>query len=671
MKQRKLLNFWRSWKSLTAAALFSVSGAAHAQLSGTVTVGTGGTYSTLTALATAISGSGVSGALTVDFVSDVTESSTVTFTQNATNSTSSTKTITINGNGKKFISSATYAGIALNGMDYMTIAGLVIQRTSTSATQWGVHFYGQADYNTLKNCTIEYTAMSTGSTAGGAYVVFSASTTSPTSMTSTYNGRYNVVDNNLMRTTSSNSPGPTYAITDMGSSSLYSSTASNNTFKNNTIQNYYYMGIYNYYTNGEEFLNNDISRANSTSNNAYSLTYIFYNYYTYSTNRSTRIEGNKIHDLPYAGAVAAASGYTSTVYGMYNYYNYGTAANNFTIKGNTFENIVCASSNYFTYSYYNYYANVDGNTIRNWRSLGTSAYCYGFYMYYQYSGHKFNNNVIEKCFTKYYTYFVYLYYGDKQEITGNVIKNNVTADGSTAYTYAWYVYSPSTSFTHIFEDNTMDSNDFGCYTYGHYFYYWNGTFNRNKITNNRIYNANYSGYYGYFYATAHQYYYNFQCNNNLFANNLGTYGAFALYCYSYNSGTYYAEFKQNTVKDDHSKSSYAYPYVYGLYLYPYYHTKVNVIGNIVDVQNTYGCYPAYAYNANGAGAFLWNYNNYYLKNVSYQYWYCNNGSANDLNGWNGLAFAGTSETGHLPVYKDLTKNDYRVDVFELQNRVPQ
>jgi hypothetical protein len=131
------------------------------------------------------------------------------------------------------------------------------------------------------------------------------------------------------------------------------------------------MGVYNYYTNGDEFLNNDISRANSTSNNAYSLTYIFYNYYTYSTNRSTRIEGNKIHDLPYAGAVAAASGYTSTVYGMYNYYNYGTAANNFTIKGNTFENIVCASSNYFTYSYYNYYANVDGNTIRNWRSLGT------------------------------------------------------------------------------------------------------------------------------------------------------------------------------------------------------------------------------------------------------------------------------------------------------------
>jgi hypothetical protein len=60
-----------------------------------------------------------------------------------------------------------------------------------------------------------------------------------------------------------------------------------------------------------------------------------------------------------------------------------------------------------------------------------------------------------------------------------------------------------------------------------------------------------------------------------------------------------------------------------------------------------------------------------LKNVSYQYWYCNNGSANDLNGWNGLGFAGKNETGHLPVYKDLAKNDYRVEVFELQNRVPQ
>jgi len=348
-----------------AAGMF-LSGWVNAQISGTVTVGTGGTYTTWAALATAIN-SGVSGPLTVDVISDLTSTSVVTFTQNASYPTSSTNTITINGNGKKLTSSATYAGIVLNGMDYMTIDGLVIQKTLASGSQWGIQFMGQADYNTVKNCNIEFTALSTGSTAGSAYIVFSASTTSPTSYTSTYNGRFNVIDDNLMRTTSSNSPGPTYAIVDMGSSSVYSSTASNNTFKNNEIQNFYYMGFYNYYTNGEEFLNNDISRANATSNNSYSVCYLYYNYYTYSTNRSTRIEGNNAHDLPYNGAVTAGSGYSSTVYGMYNYYNYGNASNYFTIKDNTFKNIVCASTNYFSYSYYNYYIKFDGNIIKNWR----------------------------------------------------------------------------------------------------------------------------------------------------------------------------------------------------------------------------------------------------------------------------------------------------------------
>ena len=253
------------------AALLSVSGWANAQLSGTVTVGTGGTYSNFTALATAISGNGVSGALTVDVISDITESSTVSFTQNASNSTSSTRTITIKGNSKKFSNSATNAAIILNGMDYMTIDGLVIQKTGTGTAQFGIIFQGQADYNTVKNCTIEYTALTTGTTAGGAYIAFTASTTSATSMTSTYNGRFNTIDNNLMRTTNSNSPGPCYAITDMGTSSLASSTASNNTFSNNTIQNFFYMALYNYYTNGDQFIKNDISRANArlySGNNA-------------------------------------------------------------------------------------------------------------------------------------------------------------------------------------------------------------------------------------------------------------------------------------------------------------------------------------------------------------------------------------------------------------------
>jgi hypothetical protein len=313
------------------AALLSVSGWANAQLSGTVTVGTSGTYTTWQALATAISTSGLSGALTVNVTSDLTTTTVVEFKQPTSNLTSSTNTITIKGNGYKLSSSFANAAILINGMDYMTIDGLVIQKTGTGTAQFGIIFQGQADYNTVKNCTIEYTALTTGTTAGGAYIAFTASTTSATSMTSTYNGRFNTIDNNLMRTTNSNSPGPCYAITDMGTSSLASSTASNNTFSKNTIQNFFYMALYNYYTNGDQFIKNDISRANATSMNANSSSFVSYNYYTYGTSRASLLEGNYIHDLPFKGATA---GYTSTFYAFYNMYNYGNSTNYFTLKSN-------------------------------------------------------------------------------------------------------------------------------------------------------------------------------------------------------------------------------------------------------------------------------------------------------------------------------------------------
>jgi PKD repeat protein len=166
------------------------------------------------------------------------------------------------------------------------------------------------------------------------------------------------------------------------------------------------------------------------------------------------------------------------------------------------------------------------------------------------------------------------------------------------------------------------------------------------------------------------YYFNLQCNNNLIANNTGYYGVFGIYGYSYNSGSYRAEFKQNTVQVDATNSGYAYHYTYGLYLYPYYHTKVNVLGNVVDIQNSYGAYPAYTYNTSGATPYTWDYNNYYLKNISYEYWYCPNGNAGNLSAWQNLGFAGNNETGHQPLYRDISNNDFTIDVFELQNKVP-
>ncbi len=646
----------------------AVSGWASAQISGTVTLGTGGTYSDWGALASAISTNGVSGALTVNVISDVTTSSTVTFTQNSSNPTSSTKSITINGGGYKLSSSATNAAIVLSGMDYMTIDNVVIQKTGTGTTQFGVIFTAGADYNTISKCTIEYTALTSGSTAGGAYVAFTNSTSSATSMSSsTYAGSYNTIEKNLMRTTNSNSPGPTYGVIDYGSSSLYSYSPTNNTIKGNTIENFYYYGLFTYYTNGDQFTDNDISRANSTSNTGYSLNYGVYCYYTYSTNRSTTIKGNYIHDLPFKGAT---SGYSSTFYGMYVYRGYGNSTNYLDVSENTFQNIVCNSSNYIVYGYYNYYTKYNANKVLKWKSLGTSSYHYGFYMYYHYNDHIFTNNLIRDCEFKYYTYQVYSYYGDRKEFNNNKIVNNKYAVGSSGWTYMWYIYYPSNGYTNEFNENLVDSNEFGYYAYITYMYYWNGLVNKNRITNNYISSS--SSYGGYIYAMSNFYFFNLQMNNNLIANNTGYYGLMGLYAYSYNSGSYRAECKQNSLVVDAANSGYSYHYTYGLYFYPYYHSQIDVTGNSIDIRNSYGAYPAYTYNMNGVSAYKrWDYNNYYLKNVSYQYWYCPNGSANDLSGWNNIGFAGPNETGHMPVYKDAAKADYRIDVFELQNRVPQ
>ena len=498
---------------------------AKAQLSGTVTVGTGGTYSNFTALASAISTSGVNGALTVNVITNVTESATVTFAQNGSNPTTSTNTITINGGNYTFSNSAIYEAIALNGMDYLTIKNLVVQKTGTGTLQSGIRFYGGANYNTIDGCTIEYTSLTSGTTAGGAYIAFASSNTSLTSTSSTHNGSYNTINNCLMRTTNSNSPGPCYAVVDMQGTSFYSSTASNNTISNNNIQNFYYISIYNMYTNGEQFLNNTITRANATSTNCYSVVYIFYSYYTYSTNRSTKFDGNTVKDLPSVNATIT-TGFSSTFYGVYAYYNYGNSTNKFSVSSNTFDNIKTTSTCYITYCWYNYDVNCSGNTIKNHRANSTF---YGLYWYYPYNEIIANNNVMKDNFTKGTTYFTYLFYGGRHEMIGNKIDNNTTADGSTGSTYGLYSYYPSMSATNRMDKNSVSNNTVGSYAYLIYSYYFNGTHNQNKIINNTLYNANYSSYYGYIYAMQPIYYFNFQCNNNIIANNLGYYGSMALY----------------------------------------------------------------------------------------------------------------------------------------------
>jgi hypothetical protein len=174
---------------------------------------------------------------------------------------------------------------------------LTIRQTGTSTTCIGVRFSGQSDNNTLSKCTIEFSGLVSGSTAGSAYIAFAYLNSSLTSVNSTSNGINNTISGCTMQTTNSNSPGPTFGWVNMGNNANYTSVASNNTFTGNTIKNFYYMGAYNYYNNGDQYLNNDISRANSSVYNCASTLVGIYNYYNYATSRSPKIEGNSISTI--------------------------------------------------------------------------------------------------------------------------------------------------------------------------------------------------------------------------------------------------------------------------------------------------------------------------------------------------------------------------------------
>ncbi len=643
----------------------------NAQLTGTVTVGTGGTYTTYEALATAITNSGIgTGGLTVNVTSNLTSVNMVSFSQNATNPSTSSRTVKINGNGFTFFNANANAAFDFNGMDYVTIENLTIDKTGTSALQSVIIMRAAADYNTIQKCTLQFSAVTVGSTAGGAYIALSNSTTSVTvNNTTSHNGSYNTISQNLMRTTNSGAPGPTYGITTRGGTSVYTTTPSNNTISNNRIQNFFFYGLYTYYTNGDQFLNNDISRDNVTSNTANTSIWMSHAYFTYSTNRSTKIEGNNFHDLPFKGATVGSTG---VVYGFYGFYNYGTSTNYFSLSNNTFQNIACGTTNYTTYMWYNYFVNMSGNKVIGWNSLGTGAH-YGFYTYYTYDDLIFNNNIYRNNLTKATTYMTYHYFPTVITAKGNKFIANTTAEGATATSYGLFVYkSNSTAVVDDISENVLDSNNIGATGYLTYLYYINGRINRNQITNNRVFNATIGSPIGYIYALFTPYFLNMQCNNNLVAKNLGTYGVFGYYGYSYATGTLKAELRQNTIQIDGSKSFYSFHYGYGIYFYPYYHTECDVAGNIVDIQNSYYAYPAYTYSVNGVNAYKrWDYNSYFINNTTLQYWYSNAGTANNFAGWKALGFAGNNELNVNPKWENLSANLFRSRAFENQNNVPQ
>ncbi len=613
-------------------ATFVMGSSAFGQLSGNYTIGgttSSSNFATWSDFTTAVSGNGVSGNVYVTVVSDLTVTSVVQFSQNATNPTSSTKKIYINGNGKKVSGSLSYEVLHFNGIDYLEIKNLKVVNSSGSTLVQGVRFSNGANYNVLDSCTVDLSGMSTTSVPEGAYLSFASNNTSLRTTTSSHNGIGNVVKNNIFTTSSSNSPGPAFGIVDQQGTSVYATTSSGNSFLNNKILNVYSVGVFAKYVNGEQFIGNEISREKASSNSLMDTSMIgIFMSDAYVTAGSNVASQTLIHDFPYKGYSSGSNGLSNFI-GIYFYNVYGSSSYTNKIEKNNIYNIAFVNSFNGIASENTVALNIFKNTIlRVSGSTGTST---GIYCY---SGADVNivENLIKKCD-----------FG-----SGN------GGNGVLIYTMDVQIkYFNENSMT----DNHLDSNISADELYGMVaFYNSDWVVNRNKVTSNKA-----VGTYSIFWGTYFYFIGNLSFHSNLLALNDAKQECYGYYGLNYNSG-YSNSLFQNTIYVRENNSGQT---SYGFFMDE--DSYISFVGNIVDMKGSGSAYPAYINTYTNLGKV--DYNTFYIKNFASESWNLGTTSFSNFAGWKSSADVGLNEKFGDPVFQNASKYDFKSNCFENQNNV--
>jgi negative regulator of sigma E activity len=293
----------------------------------------GSNFQSFTDMATALNAYGICGPVVVDVVvgSGPYVNQQIELEQIA--GSSAVNTITLNGHNQWFTfastTSATRAGIRLDGTDYVTIDSLVIEGTGTYA--WGIQLATQANNNTIRNCTIYIDTVSTSTTNYCGIV----SVNSTTSITTTGNsGNYNLIENNTIR-------GGYTGISLVGQSTTIHCV--HNRVIGNTITQYYSAGIRSDNQDSIEVSGNSVTHR-AAGATAYGLD-LAYNAYG-------RFTKNKV--------VTAG---TSTNYGIYTNNGYSSATLYNEVSNNFISCLGGTGTTYGIYSFNNLYQNIYHNTI--------------------------------------------------------------------------------------------------------------------------------------------------------------------------------------------------------------------------------------------------------------------------------------------------------------------
>lgn len=606
---------------------------ATAQLSGNYTIGGASgasNFATWSDFATELNKNGVSGKTVVTVQSNLSVTSTIELKQHASNNPTSSNTLTIDGNGYILSGSLTYEVLWLNGLDYTEIKNLKIVNSGTGSGILGVRFSAGANNNTISGCTIDFSGSFSASRAGNAYIAFAASNSSPLSLSTQHNGVKNSIKACTLTTSGSASPGPTFAILNQQGSTDYRSNITDNTFSGNVIRNFFSSAYYARFNNGDQFLDNDISRSAASSSSPIDTFVTGVNcLYGYSTNRHTAISGNVIHDLPFLGATTSSSVSMNRCYGVV-FLNYTPSSSyGIIIEKNTIRNAVMLKS---------FRAVSVGSAGSVWVSANTI---------------KDNESADGR------SYGIFIRSTSDAEVVGNRIQREKMGPGKKGNYTAIYLEGISNDrwFVNRVVENVIDSCLSNEVLYG-LVVKWTGSWEvlRNRITYNRAVGGKSVQVGAYFNDP-----WNLSLASNVIGNNFATGETYGIYNTN-NRISFRGIYRNNTVYIRNSETGHN---AYGAYIDD--ESEVTFSGNIIDVVTSSNASPITLYSSTNFKEV--NYNTFYTKN-STESWRIGTGSYSNFNGYRTCGLVGSSDNFNNLNFNDPSKSDFSHSCFEAQNNVP-
>ncbi|MSP58425.1 MAG: T9SS type A sorting domain-containing protein [Flavobacteriaceae bacterium] len=613
-------------------SFIGISQFSFAQLSGNYTIGGtsgAGNYPSWSDFASAVANNGVSGNVSVKAMSNLSISALIQFSQNSSNPTSSSKKITIDGNGKTLTGSLSYELIWFDGIDFLEIKNLTLINSSASSGVMGIRFSNGANDNSISDCTIEFSGLKS---TGAAYIAFASNQSSINTVSTSNNGIRNTIQNTVMLTSYKNSPGPVYGILNTQGSATYKNTATDNTFSKNTIKNFYSYGLYSMYTNGDQYTNNDVSRSVVGSGaSCDSIMMGMYCNYSYGTDRSSIFSGNVIHDLPYALAASSSNtNFISKFYGCVALNNTGTSKMPFILDGNTVSKIAAYNSLSAFDLQLNEVVNFSKNKMLQ-LNVENSSDAYGLNAY---------KNV-------------------DFDVTGNLFRSCIFGQGGMGFLIS--TTTNSSRSWNICEDNVLDSNTATSGKGFRLIFITNGgncKINRNTILFNESLSSN-----SYLIGIHLESLGDVECNSNLIIKNLGEAVSYGLYNINYYSG-FKAEYRQNTIYARGSSNS-------GHTGFGYYmedESTLTFTGNILDIKGPAFGFPVCLFSSIKIKEL--NNNSYYARFSGGEQWGIEQNGYSSYADYKASGIPGTGDNFLIPRFKDIAKNDFRSQSFKTQNNVP-